>query len=160
MPSGFHILAAEARRLQEAAGMQRLDTDSSYWPVLQRLVLTGQVETALQLLTAHPAYAALQDPDMAAKVINLMPAVRWVLLVIHCCLLGELESADICCRPCYGSHACSNASCVSFFESSAMELLLKCQCVKIALCFVLRNLTLWTCQQCCAFNSVLFMWAS
>jgi hypothetical protein len=70
MPSGFHILAAEARRLQELAGsgMQRLDTDASYWPVLQRLVLTGQVEVALQLLTAHPAYQALQDPDMAAKV--------------------------------------------------------------------------------------------
>jgi hypothetical protein len=65
IPSGFHLLAAEARRLQE---LQRVDTDTSYWLVMQRLVLTGQVEVALQLLTAHPAYEALTDPDMAAKV--------------------------------------------------------------------------------------------
>ncbi|KAF8073073.1 ema [Scenedesmus sp. PABB004] len=62
---GFHALAAEARRL---AGLQRVDSEASYWPTLQRLVLTGQLEAGIALLTAHPAYAALQDPDMAAKV--------------------------------------------------------------------------------------------
>jgi hypothetical protein len=86
MPAGFHILAAEARRLQELAGsgMQRSDTDASYWPVLQRLVLTGQVEVALELLTAHPAYQALQDPDMAAKVGHclLCAAYRWKRLTV------------------------------------------------------------------------------
>jgi hypothetical protein len=64
-PAGFHLLAAEARRLQQ---LPRVDSDAAYWPVLQRLVLTGQVEVALELLTSHPAYEALQDPDMAAKV--------------------------------------------------------------------------------------------
>lgn len=66
-PAGYHLLGAEFLRLQEVA---RVDTDPAYWPLLQRLVLTGQVELALQLLTAHPAYQALQDPDMAAKVMN------------------------------------------------------------------------------------------
>lgn len=65
MPSGFHLLAAEARRLQQ---LQRVDDDPGYWPALQRLVLTGQIEVALTLLTAHPAYAELTNPDMAAKV--------------------------------------------------------------------------------------------
>eukprot|EP00879_Flechtneria_rotunda_P026040 GHRR01027716.1.p3 GENE.GHRR01027716.1~~GHRR01027716.1.p3 ORF type:complete len:102 (+),score=50.40 GHRR01027716.1:1863-2168(+) len=51
--------------------MQRVDTDPAYWPTLQHLVLTGQVEAALDLLTQHPAYDALQDPDMAAKVAAL-----------------------------------------------------------------------------------------
>eukprot|EP00879_Flechtneria_rotunda_P019929 GHRR01020947.1.p1 GENE.GHRR01020947.1~~GHRR01020947.1.p1 ORF type:complete len:757 (+),score=295.89 GHRR01020947.1:835-3105(+) len=65
---GFNKLLAEARRMLQ---MQRVDTDPAYWPTLQHLVLTGQVEAALDLLTQHPAYDALQDPDMAAKVAAL-----------------------------------------------------------------------------------------
>jgi len=64
-PPGFNPLLLEAERLLEAP---RVDSDAAYWPTLQRLVLTGQLEVALQLLTAHPAYQALQDVDMAAKV--------------------------------------------------------------------------------------------
>ncbi|KAF6253026.1 Nup85 nucleoporin-domain-containing protein [Scenedesmus sp. NREL 46B-D3] len=77
-PGGFHLLAAEARRLQE---VQRLDSEAAYWPVLQRLVLTGQVEVALALLAAHPAYQALQDPDMAAKVEVLEQVFRLLRVV-------------------------------------------------------------------------------
>eukprot|EP00775_Hariotina_reticulata_P010404 gene10404-10562_t len=64
-PPSFNPLLLEAERLLEAP---RVDSDAAYWPTLQRLVLTGQLEAALQLLTAHPAYEALQDVDMAAKV--------------------------------------------------------------------------------------------
>lgn len=63
-PPSFNPLLLEAERLLEAP---RVDSDAAYWPTLQRLVLTGQLEAALQLLTAHPAYEALQDVDMAAK---------------------------------------------------------------------------------------------
>lgn len=62
---GYHVLAAEARRLSE---LPRVDSEPSYWPTVQRLVLLGQLELAVKLLMAHPAYAALQDPDMATKV--------------------------------------------------------------------------------------------
>lgn len=78
MPSGFHLLAAEARRLQQ---LQRVDDDPGYWPALQRLVLTGQIEVALTLLTAHPAYAELTNPDMAAKVEVLEQVFRLLRLV-------------------------------------------------------------------------------
>lgn len=63
--AGFRELAAEATRLGD---LPRVDDEPSYWPTVQRLVLVGQLEVAAKLLMAHPAYQALQDPEMAAKV--------------------------------------------------------------------------------------------
>lgn len=62
---GYNTLAAAARDLGASA---RVDTEPSYWPTVQQLVLLGQLQAAADLLMAHPAYLHLQDPGMAAKV--------------------------------------------------------------------------------------------
>jgi hypothetical protein len=62
---GFSQLHAQAAELLQDP---RVDTNSTYWSTLQRLVLLGQLDTAMTLLAHHPVFQASQDDGMANLV--------------------------------------------------------------------------------------------
>lgn len=67
----------------------RVEADPAYWPLLRRLLATGQLEAAGELLLAHPAYAAdASGGGATVRFENLsMPPARWAGNASLCLLL-------------------------------------------------------------------------
>lgn len=62
---GLNQLHAQAAELLQDP---RVDTNAAYWSTLHRLVLLGQLDTAMTLLAHHPVAQASQNDGMANLV--------------------------------------------------------------------------------------------
>eukprot|EP00878_Enallax_costatus_P011131 GHUV01011624.1.p1 GENE.GHUV01011624.1~~GHUV01011624.1.p1 ORF type:complete len:740 (+),score=246.31 GHUV01011624.1:1146-3365(+) len=89
---GYNTLAADARRLTVSP---RIEIDPTYWPIVQRLVLVGQLETAAELLMLHPAYRELQNPGMATQVESIEVVYQLLRVVPRFSRAGSSSSGRL-----------------------------------------------------------------
>lgn len=88
---GFSRLHAQAEELLQDP---RVDTNAAFWGTVHRLVLLGQLDTAMTLLAHHPVAQAGQDEGMAGPVGTGIGTA------------GGLMRSRLGCRVCHGQPAC------------------------------------------------------
>jgi hypothetical protein len=69
------LSADSTHPLEQAVGFlvdqQRPEASPHFWPTVMRCVLVGQLDTAVEVLLLHPAYAARDAPAAKQQVNNI-----------------------------------------------------------------------------------------
>lgn len=73
-PPGMSQLHAQA---SELLSDPRVDTSSTYWGTLHRLVLLGQLDSAIALLLHHPMYQQAGQDEGMAKLVRVDEPMLW-----------------------------------------------------------------------------------